>query len=80
MKNDITIVEAIDRLEKLIKAAEAGGFTVTAGLFLSVAKIILKNLKKNNVGRVKPDMTKAEQARKTREKYKELELKKRNDT
>lgn len=46
MPENPTIEEVTERLEKLIKVAELGGFNVIASLWLSEAKVLLEYIKK----------------------------------
>ena len=46
MPENPTILEAAERLEKLIKVAEMGGFNVIASLWVSEAKVILEYVEK----------------------------------
>ena len=46
MPENPTIKEVTERLEKLIKVAELGGFNVIASLWLSEAKVLLEYVKK----------------------------------
>ena len=46
MPENPTIEKVTERLEKLIKVAEMGGFNVIASLWLSEAKVLLEYIKK----------------------------------
>ena len=46
MPENPTIEEVTERLEKLIKVAELGGFNVIASLWLNEEKVLLEHIKK----------------------------------
>ena len=46
MPENPTIEEVTERLEKLIKVAELGGFNIIASLWLNEAKVLLEYVKK----------------------------------